>query len=171
MAHRPYQTSHPWIRSGSTLTGRRPAVVPAGAGRGLLRAGFRGPCCRPLPPRGSSRRTSSRGRRRPPPFENNTLTEEQVAQVLDGTLDLPPSRTYLAQEVRNMLDAFASIHSQIEGGAPPRLTPDWIAGANRRVLEGLEEQLGEGVVPGEVPAFPVGVGRYLGAPRRTAATC
>lgn len=48
-------------------------------------------------------------------------------------------------------------------GRPPVLTPDWIAGANRRLLAGLEEHLEEGVVPGEVPAHPAGVKRYRGA--------
>ncbi|WP_419167575.1 Fic family protein [Candidatus Palauibacter sp.] len=37
--------------------------------------------------------------------------------------------------------------------------------ANRLVLAGLEEHLEEGVVPGEVPTFSVGVARYSGAPR------
>ncbi|MXX78992.1 MAG: Fic family protein [Gemmatimonadales bacterium] len=45
------------------------------------------------------------------------------------------------------------------------MTPDWIREANRLVLAGLEEHLEEGVVPGEVPTFSVGVGRYSGAPR------
>ena len=162
---RPYQTSHSWIRFGINLDRASPrlwsllgqavafceqvsgAVLPPSAAQGLFKTYL------------------VKGAKATTAIENNTLTEEQVAQVLDGTLDLPPSRTYLAQEVRNMLDAFQSIHNQIVDGTPPRLTPDWIAGANRRVLEGLEEQLGEGVVPGEVPAFPVGVGRYLGAPR------
>ena len=70
-----------------------------------------------------------------------------------------------------MLDAFESIHSQIEGGTPPRLTPDWISVANRRVLKGLEEQLGEGVVPGECPPFrSASVGTWV-RQERTAATC
>lgn len=98
-------------------------------------------------------------------IENNTLTEEQVGQVLDGTLDLPPSQAYLGQEVRNILDALRDIQEQIEDGTPPRLTPEWIADANRSVLAGLGAHLAEGVVPGEVPAFPIGVGRYRAAPR------
>lgn len=98
-------------------------------------------------------------------IENNTLTEEQVGRVLDGTLELPPSQEYLGQEVRNILDVCEDIRDQILAGTAPRLTREWIADANRAVLGGMEDVLGEGVIPGEVPAFQVVVGRYRGAPR------
>ncbi len=165
MTPRAYETSHPWISFRINFDRASPrlwsllgqavafceqvagAVLPPPAAYGLFRTYL------------------VKGAKATTAIENNTLTEEQVAQALDGTLDLPPSRTYLEQEVRNILDAYKDIHGEIVSGTPPRLTPDWIADANRRVLKGLEEQLGEGVVPGEVPAFPVGVGRYPGAPR------
>ena len=61
------------------------------------------------------------------------------------------------------------IFKGITGREPPVLTPEWIAGANRRLLAGLEEHLEEGVVPGKIPAHPVGASRYRGAPRRDCA--
>ena len=61
------------------------------------------------------------------------------------------------------------IFKGITGREPPVLTPEWIAGANRRLLAGLEEHLEEGVVPGKIPAHPVEASRYRGAPRRDCA--
>ena len=98
-------------------------------------------------------------------IEGNTLTEEQIKAQLEGRLDLPPSQNYLKVEVANVLDSVNDIFTEIRGGQPTRLTPEWIARANQRLLAGLEEHLEEGVVPGEVPTHSVGVGRYRGAPR------
>ncbi len=98
-------------------------------------------------------------------IEGNTLSEEEVAAQLEGRLQLPPSRAYLAQEVENALAALTETFEAINGGDPPRLTPDWIADINRRLLAGLDDHLGEGVIPGEIPVHSVIVGRYRGAPR------
>ena len=165
MTPRAYQTSHPWISFSINLDRAAPrlwallgqaaafceqvsgAVLPPRAGRKLYRTYL------------------VKGARATTAIENNTLTEEQVGQALDGTLDLPPSQGYLGQEVVNILDACRDIRDRIMAGTAPRLTRKWIADANRAVLRGLEEVLGEGVVPGEVPAFHVGVGRYRAAPR------
>src|SRR5713101_1171428 len=35
-------------------------------------------------------------------IEGNTLSEDEVRQILDGKLELPPSREYLAREVQNI---------------------------------------------------------------------
>ena len=110
-----------------------------------------------------------KGARATTAIEGNTLSEEQIAAQLEGRLELPPSQEYLRREVDNVLKAVNGIFAEIMGGQPPVLTRDWIAGANRRLLAGLEEHLEEGVVPGEIPTDPVGVGRYRGAPRRDCA--
>ena len=106
-----------------------------------------------------------KGARATTAIEGNTLTEEQIRAHLEGRLDLPRSRNYLKLEVANVLDAVNDIFAEIMGGEPLRITPEWIARANQRLLAGLEEHLEEGVVPGEVPTHSVGVGRYRGAPR------
>jgi len=106
-----------------------------------------------------------KGARATTAIEGNTLSEEQIAAHLEGRLELPPSQEYLQREVDNVLTAVNDIFGDIVGGQPPVLTPDWIAGANRRLLAGLEEHLEEGVVPGRIPSHPVGVLRYRGAPR------
>ena len=102
-------------------------------------------------------------------IEGNTLSEEQIAAHAEGRLDLPSSQEYLKTEVDNVLGAVNDVFEGIMGGGPPTLTPDWIAGANRRLLEGLEDHLERGVVPGEIPAHPVGVLRYRGALREDCA--
>jgi hypothetical protein len=38
-------------------------------------------------------------------IEGNTLSEEQVRQILKGELKLPPSKEYLQQEIENILQA------------------------------------------------------------------
>lgn len=111
----------------------------------------------------------AKGARATTAIEGNTLSEEQIRAQLEGRLELPPSREYLKREVENVLQAVNDIFVEIVRGQPPGLTPDWIAGANRRLLAGLEEHLEEGVVPGEMPTRPVGFLRYRGAPRRDCA--
>ena len=165
MTSRAYQTSHPWISFSINLDRASPRLW---ALLGQAVAFCEQVSGAVLPPRDAQklyRMYLVKGARATTAIENNTLTEEQVGRALDGALDLPPSQEYLGREVRNILDACNSICDQITGGSPPRLTREWIADANRAVLDGLEEVLGEGVVPGEVPAFRVGVGRYRAAPR------
>ena len=125
-----------------------------------------------LPPAGARelhRLYLIKGARATTAIEGNTLSEEQIAAQLDGCLELPPSREYLKREVDNVLKAVHEILGQVTGGQPPVLTPDWIAGANRRLLADLEEHLEEDVVPGEIPAHSVGVLRYRGAPGKDCA--
>ena len=165
MTPRAYQTSHPWISFSINLD-RAPPRLWALLGQAVaLCEQVSGAVLPPRAARRLYRMYLVKGVRATTAIENNTLTEEQVGRVLDGTLDLPPSQEYLGQEVRNILDACNGICDQIRDGSPPRLTREWIADANRAVLDGLEEVLGEGVVPGEVPAFEGGVGRYRAAPR------
>lgn len=95
-------------------------------------------------------------------IEGNTLTEEQVKGIFDGTYKAPPSRAYQEREVKNVIEALVDIDQQIMTGDKPVLTLDLICEYNRRVLDGLE--LEEGVVPGEVRTYSVGVPGYVGAP-------
>lgn len=96
-------------------------------------------------------------------IEGNTLTEEDVLRHLDGELDLPPSREYLAREVDNIVKAInATIDGMHEGSVEP-LDIDWIREINRAVLDKLEQQ--EGSTPGTIRTHSVGVGgRYRGTP-------
>jgi Fic family protein len=97
-------------------------------------------------------------------IEGNTLSEEEVGRRVAGDLDLPPSLEYLGREVDNILTACNEIIADVAGSRPLELTPERIAKFNKHVLDGLE--LEEGVIPGEIRYYSVGVLRYLGAPAR-----
>lgn len=165
MTQRAYQTSHPWISFSLNLDGASPRLWALLGQAVAFCEQVSGAVLTPPAAQELYRTHLVRGARATTAIENNTLTEEQVRGALDGTLDLPPSQEYLGQEVVNILDAYNGIRDQIEGGNAPRLTREWVADANRAVLKELDVLLPEGVVPGEVPTFVVGVGRYRGAPR------
>jgi len=95
-------------------------------------------------------------------IEGNMLSEEQVLKHLDGKLELPPSREYLKQEIDNIIEGCNSITRDIQCGKKPDLTPGRIKELNKLVLRNLK--LSEGVVPGEVRDYSVGVAHYHGAP-------
>ena len=96
-------------------------------------------------------------------IEGNTLTEDQVRDRIEGKLTLPPSQEYLGKEVDNILAALNAIAQAIRNQPEIILTPDLIKVFNKQVLNDLT--LDEGVIPGEIPKFPVGVFHYRGAPR------
>ena len=166
---REYRRTHPWISFRHHLERADPlhwSLLGEAAARcdQVARA--------VLPPAGARelhRLYLVKGVRATTAIEGNTLSEEQIAAQLEGRLELPPSREYLKQEVDNVLKAVNEIFTDIVESEPPALSPDWIAGANRRLLAGLEEQLEGDVVPGEIPTRPVGVLRYRGAPREDCA--
>ena len=95
-------------------------------------------------------------------IEGNTLSEGDVVKLLEGKLDLPPSKQYLGKEIDNIVNACNWILNEIVRGATPRLSVKLIKDFNGRVLEGLE--VDEDVVPGEIRSHSVGVARYRAAP-------
>jgi Fic family protein len=95
-------------------------------------------------------------------IEGNTLTEEQVRGILDGSYKAPPSRQYQEQEARNVLDALQSLHDRILAGERIRLTSELIGQFNYQILK--DTNLQEGVVPGALRTGPVVVGNYRAAP-------
>ncbi len=95
-------------------------------------------------------------------IEGNTLTEDQVAGILDGTFKAPPSRSYQEREVSNVLDALQEISEQITSGDTATITTELICEFNRRLLEGTDHN--PEVVPGGVRKHEVMVANYRGAP-------
>lgn len=95
-------------------------------------------------------------------IEGNTLTEDEVREHLEGRLQLPPSRQYLAQEIDNIVAACNDIGTRVIRGDSGPITVDEIRGYNRLVLKELPLQ--EDVAPGELRSHSVMVGRYRGAP-------
>jgi Fic family protein len=159
---RKYETSHPWLTF-SLNTERLPAAV------WILLGEARSKCEHlagvPLQPKTAQSLNQvflAKGARATTAIEGNTLSEEQVRQQMDGTLHLPPSKQYLAQEVQNILEAFNGLWAEILGGQPFALTVDRICTFNAQVLNKLETT--PEVQPGAIRNHSVGVMGYRGAP-------
>lgn len=95
-------------------------------------------------------------------IEGNTLTEDEVSDLLAKKTTLPPSQQYLQQEVDNILDALQEIYGHCRSGAELDLSTDWLKQQNKLVLANLE--LEEHVVPGEYTTERLVAGLYRGAP-------
>lgn len=95
-------------------------------------------------------------------IEGNTLSEQEVLKVLDGTLKLPPSREYLKQEVDNVATAFGKIWDQVVSSTLPPLSVAEFEAMNAQILDSLS--LAEEVVPGKIRTYDVGVSRYRAVP-------
>lgn len=96
-------------------------------------------------------------------IEGNTLTEAEALAQVKGKLSTPPSRQYLQQEIKNLVDLMNEVASEMIGGNIQPLSRQTIKDFNRRILQGLEVE--SHVIPGEIPSVQIGVGRYAGAPR------
>lgn len=162
---RPHEESHPWIAfDARALNAVHPKLwMMLGEARSKCQhlAGT------PLKPEIAHRFnlvTLIKGAQATTAIEGNTLSEEQVAGILDGSFEAPPSRKYQEVEVRNVLDALTKIDEQVQRGEYPKLTRELICEFNLQVLTGLEEELDDQTVPGEVRKHSVGVARYRGAP-------
>jgi Fic family protein len=97
-------------------------------------------------------------------IEGNTLSEEEVRRVIEDRSELPPSKEYLAQEVRNVIDAYNVVKDDIMRSPDSQLTPARLQEWNRLILSGLA--LEQGVVPGRFRETGVAVGNYKAPPAR-----
>ena len=96
-------------------------------------------------------------------IEGNTLSEDEAERIIEGTLKLPPTQQYLADELNNIVNALHNLTDRIaNNGKLEPLSVDIIKDMNRMVLSGL--QLEDGVVPGERREHRVFVGPYRCAP-------
>lgn len=103
-----------------------------------------------------------KGARATTAIEGNTLTEEQVAGILNETFSAPASRAYQEREVKNVLDSLKAIAQKVMDGERLQITGEFICELNRQILEGTEYD--SHVEPGKVRQKPVAVGNYRGAP-------
>jgi Fic family protein len=160
---REYEDTHPWLRfSVSDLRRSDPSLW---AMLGEFQSKFEHIAGVPLTPNIAGRFHRlylAKGALATTAIEGNTLSEEDVLKSMDGTLRLPPSREYLEQEVKNIIEAFETIFSQVLAGLLPKLNAETFMSLNRAVLRNLS--LDEGVSPGEIRKRSVGVVRYRGAP-------
>lgn len=92
-------------------------------------------------------------------IEGNTLSEEEVRLIQEGKSTIAPSRKYLEQEVKNVLDALNIILSDVvERDAIASITPDMIKMFNRHVGHDLGDAFDS--VPGQFRELEVFVGAY-----------
>lgn len=162
---RRYEESHPWIAfDARALNEVHPKLwMMLGEARSKCQH-LAGAPLKPELARDLYRVTLIKGAQATTAIEGNTLSEEQVAGILDGTFETPPSRKYQEGQVRNVLNALTKIAEQVQRGEYPKLTRELICDFNLQVLTGLEEELDDQTIPGEVRKHSVGVGRYRGAP-------
>jgi Fic family protein len=98
-------------------------------------------------------------------IEGNTLSEKQVLEHIEGTLELAPSQDYLKKEIDNIIKGCNLVLGEIEAGKQPPVNLERIKQLNRIVLDGLKPADHE-AIPGEIRLHSVGAGRYRGAPAR-----
>lgn len=95
-------------------------------------------------------------------IEGNTLSEDQVRGVIENRAELPPSKQYLAQEVRNVIGAYNEVVNAVLGAPEAKLTPEHFKRWNALILDGLDVE--EGVRPGVFRHKGVVVGSYRAPP-------
>jgi Fic family protein len=91
-------------------------------------------------------------------IEGNTLSEEQVRQIIDKKLELPPSKEYLKQEVDNILFLCNELKDTICNGRPLMISKEEIKRFNKIILSNVP--CPDYAIPGEFRSVPVGVGSY-----------
>ena len=87
-------------------------------------------------------------------IEGNTLTEQQVHDILNRQKTLQPSLNYLQQEVLNIESALKKVRSSLSEPLTPKLIGEW----NKAVLSDL--LLPEGCIAGDIRQYGVVVGNY-----------
>jgi Fic family protein len=91
-------------------------------------------------------------------IEGNTLSEDQVREVIENRAELPPSKQYLGQEVRNVIGAYNEVVAAVLDDPEAKLTPEHFKRWNTLILDGLDVE--DGVEPGVFRHKGVVVGSY-----------
>jgi cell filamentation protein, protein adenylyltransferase len=97
-------------------------------------------------------------------IEGNTLSEDEARRVIEDRSDLPPSKQYLAEEIRNVVGAYNTVVGAILERPTAKLTAAQFKQWNALILKDLEVE--EGVRPGEFREGNVVVGSYRAPPAR-----
>lgn len=159
---RTYEKTHPWIKFQVDLKAASPRLwMNLGEARSKCEH-IAGVPLRPSVAQELHQLYLAKGVLGTTAIEGNTLTEEQVRQILDGKLQLPPSKEYLQQEIENVLRACNQIGELLTASQPVPLTVAKLKEFNATVLDQLKVE--PEVVPGQIRTHSVGVLRYRGAP-------
>jgi Fic family protein len=164
MDKREYERTHPWINFSLDLSKASYKIwMLLGEAQSKCRH-ISGVPLRPGDAEKLHKIYLARGVRATTAIEGNTLTEDDVRQIISDNLQLPPSRAYLKQEVENIISACNVIAQSVSSPKSPgaELTVEDILSYNSMVLDKLT--LKEGINPGEIRTFSVVAGGYRGAP-------
>jgi Fic family protein len=159
---RAYETSHPWITFSVDL---RRLPTEAWMLLGEVRSKIDHLSLALLKPEVATEMNLlylAKGAHATTAIEGNTLSEDDVLEIVEGRHEVPPSQEYLVQEVTNVVLACNHIKDQLIGGERADFTPGGVKDFNRRVLEDLD--LDPRISPGRVRQSSVVVGNYRGAP-------
>jgi Fic family protein len=91
-------------------------------------------------------------------IEGKTLSADQVRGVIENRVELPPSKQYLAQEVRNVIGAYNEVMAAVLDTPGAKLTPEQFKPWNALILDDLDVE--EDVQPGVFRRNSVVVGKY-----------
>jgi Fic family protein len=157
-----YEKSHPWLTFQFDLSKARPRLwILLGEAQSKSEH-IAGVPLRPSTAKELHMLYLSKGVAATTAIEGNTLSEEEVLNRIKGKRDLPDSLEYLGQEIDNVVAACNRIADQQIAEGTDNLTGALIIDLNRMVLEKLKVK--EGVVPGKIRTYSVGVAGYRGAP-------
>lgn len=157
----PYEVSHPWISFSLDLR-RANYLLWASLGEAQSKCEhIAGVPLRPDVTKNLHQVFLAKGVMATTAIEGNTLSEEEVLDIVRGASALPPSKDYLRQEVDNIVQACNQIVKELVEG-DRALTPERIMELNRRVLQDLAPR--PEVLPGHIRTHSVTVGSYQGAP-------
>ena len=81
-------------------------------------------------------------------IEGNTLSEEEVVDIVEKKSKISPSKKYLEQEINNILEAFNMIYKRMKKSELRGISSDDMKLFNKLVLKNIEIE--EKVVPGEI---------------------
>lgn len=91
-------------------------------------------------------------------IEGNTLSEEEVFEILTKGKELPKTEKYLKDEIENIVAAFNHMTETLQQNPTTQIDWNLLSRLNCKVLNNLE--LSENVIPGEFRHHNVGVGTY-----------
>jgi Fic family protein len=157
-----YQASHPWLTFQIDLR-RAPAQLWMLMGEAKSKCEhIAGAPLQPHLQQEFHKVYLAKGVRATTAIEGNTLTENEVRQQIDGNLDVPQSKQYLKQEIKNIIDACNEIQDSVLKDGKTPLSIDQILQYHRVILKDLVCETH--VLPGQFRTASVGVGSYRGAP-------
>jgi Fic family protein len=97
-------------------------------------------------------------------IEGNTLTEAEAHRRIEHKLKLPRSKEYLGIEIDNIVRVHQQVVAELVGKGALAVTPEMLLHFNGEILRGLEVE--EGVLPGKLRNYSVGVADYRAAPAK-----